>query len=85
MTGFEKYMQESGFVLFEGSSKPFCTFDNCSRAYQDNKGHRFLIGLYAQPTRIGIISPLVEWKGQVFDFTPTEDMYESFYNQILKL
>jgi hypothetical protein len=85
MIAFEKYLLDNGFELFEGSLKDFSTYDNCSRSYKNKDGKKCMVGLYAKPTRIGILSPCIVLPGEISQFThvPVEKDFEEILTQIL--
>lgn len=82
MTGFERFAVENGFKLTHGSLKPYNTYDNCNRRYEDSKGNAFIIGLYAKPTRIGIINPIIKIDDKYMTSLPTEEMFNFVLNEI---
>jgi len=59
MIAFEIFLQENGFDIVAGSVGPFNTYNNTSRSWKNKDGKSCLVGLYANPTRIGIIYPYV--------------------------
>ena len=82
MTAFEIFMKSKGFEFRQGSLKEFNTYNNVSRSWVDKEGSSYLIGLYAQPTRIGVLSPSIFIDGQLFTSLPTESQFQNIYNII---
>ena len=88
MTGFERYIESKGYKLYEGELKEFNTYDNCNRTWINDKGYRIMIGLYAKPTRVGILVPFLytddsnkfyesfDKSRRPYDSLPTEEQYE---------
>lgn len=84
MTAFEQFLLDKGFKSI-GESKDFNTYDNCSNAYQHPDGRYCSIGLFAQPTRIGIIYPWIFINEESFTLIPTEDFFEQILQQLKPL
>ena len=83
MTGFEKYMIEKhNFKRVEGNGT-YNTYTNTSNGYKDDKGNYFLIGLYARPTRIGLISPNIIIGSDPYTSLPTPSQYEFIAKEIM--
>ena len=80
MTGFELYALSKGFKLIAGDGT-YNTYNNCSNGYKHSDGRYFLIGLYASPTRIGMITN-VKINGKRFIEIPTESIYDEILNQL---
>lgn len=80
MTGFEKYAISKGFNRVAGNGT-YNTYNNCSNGYKHQDGRYFSIGLYASPTRIGMITN-VKIDGKRFIGVPTENMYDEILNQL---
>ena len=85
MLDFEKFLLKNNFKLISGNlDKQFSTYDNCQRLYKkENK--IICIGLYAKPTRIGIIYPILKIKGKKFDNIPIPEEYESILQELWKI
>lgn len=83
-TGFEAYIIENGFKQVAGKQKEFSTYDNCGRCYEDSMGNICTVGLFGQPTRIGITYPDVyDYNGCLFTNIPVESDYKFYLDQIL--
>ena len=84
MIAFERYLLDNGFESIDGI-KEFNTYDNCMNGYKDARGNYCTVGLFAQPTRIGIIYPQIEFNEEIFTTIPTEDMFEEIMKQVIRL
>ena len=59
MTGLETYMQDNGWTLTHGKTSEWNTYDNCSRSWLHDSGKAITIGLWAKPTRVGLMHPML--------------------------
>jgi len=84
MTGLETYMSENGWTLSRGKTTDWNTYDNCGRLWKNSNGGIIIVGLLAQPTRVGLIYPLVILNGKYIESLPTSG-FESFLNILLTL
>lgn len=79
ITGFDKFLNEKGFELVTGEMRDLNTYNNTWRSWFKD-GRYISIGLYAQPTRIG-----VESSNGVFNLPiPTENDYERYLEILTK-
>lgn len=83
MTGFEHFLETKGYKLIHGRLGDFSTYGNvCRHWINENKDTACLVGLWAEPTRIGITFPWVYLNGEAFTTNPEEMQYAELLNQI---
>jgi hypothetical protein len=86
MIAFEKFLIENGFKMTHGKSGGFNTYDNVNRRWEDNNKNVCHVGLWAKPTRIGIVYPMIYLKGEKKPLTtiPTEEKFNEILSIIKK-
>ena len=88
MTGLENYMTGNGWTLTHGKSSEWNTYDNCNRSWLHTNGKRVLIGLYAKPTRVGLLLPMltefIDGEHKPVDHLPSGNYKEWLDKYILK-
>lgn len=83
MTGFEIYLESKGYELISGKYGDFSTYKSCSRLFHNKIDNSYCcVGLYAEPTRIGIISPVIYIENKIFSNLPVESQFEEILKKV---